>query len=202
VVAQHFGSLVKVLDPTYRGMSSTSEEASQAANLAAILFSAGAEAAFAAPAETIAETVASTTATVERTAGAAGQAADLGAWEVPAVPEQAVERVNLASAARTNHVLYGEPKPDGSWGGGHQWPGNPGKTSFPYWWSGDDIMEAISDIATDPSTIWQGGGPGGSLYTKANNPARFTGFGVRDGVRIKVVTEPAGEGIITGFPQP
>lgn len=33
-------------------------------------------------------------------------------------------------------------------------------------------------------------------------PARFRVYGERDGVCIRVVVEPAGEGIITGFPDP
>jgi len=64
-------------------------------------------------------------------------------------------------------------------------------------------MQEVSDIATDPALKWvqQTGSPG-SMFTKAGNPARFYVIGERGGVRIKVVLEPAGEGIITAHPFP
>jgi len=63
-------------------------------------------------------------------------------------------------------------------------------------------MEHVSDVATDPSAAWvQKSGKAGSLFTKAGAPARFTVTGEREGVQIKVVVEPAGEGIITAHPQ-
>jgi hypothetical protein len=59
----------------------------------------------------------------------------------------------------------------------------------------------VSDIATDPTLQWvQQTGKAGSLFTKAGAPTRFYVTGVRDGVGIKVIVEPAGEGIITAFP--
>jgi hypothetical protein len=62
-------------------------------------------------------------------------------------------------------------------------------------------MHNVSDIATDPTLTWvQQTGKAGSLFTKAGEPARFAVVGTRDGVRIKVVIEPAGEGIITAHP--
>jgi hypothetical protein len=70
-------------------------------------------------------------------------------------------------------------------------------------WSRERIMHEVSDIATDPAQAWvQQTGKPGSLYTKAGDPARFVGIGERGGVRIKVVIEPAGEGIITAHPVP
>jgi hypothetical protein len=63
-------------------------------------------------------------------------------------------------------------------------------------------MHYISDVATDPSLGWvQQTGKTGSLFTNAGAPARFTVSGIRDGFSIKVILEPAGEGIITAFPQ-
>jgi filamentous hemagglutinin len=100
------------------------------------------------------------------------------------------------AACRTVHVLSGDAT-----GGGHMWPGLPGKTPFPQGWSGDTIMQHASDIATDPSLPWvQQTGKAGSLFTKSGAPARFKVTGVRDGVTIKVVVEPAGEGIVTAHP--
>ena len=54
--------------------------------------------------------------------------------------------VNLASPDRTAHILQGDAT-----GGGHLWPGAPGKSVFPQDWSPSKIMNDVSDIATDPS---------------------------------------------------
>jgi hypothetical protein len=103
------------------------------------------------------------------------------------------EYVNLASPQRTQHILTGDAT-----GGGHQWPGAPGKTPFPESWSGDQIMHNASDLATDPKLNWtQQTGKPGTMFTKGGDPARFYVIGERDGVQMKVVLEPAGEGIIT-----
>src|SRR5262249_52363982 len=103
---------------------------------------------------------------------------------------------NLASEERTAHILVGD-----STGGGHLWPGAIDKTPFPAEWSGEEIMHHASDIATDPSLPWvQQTGKAGSLFTRSGDPARFIVTGVREGVTIKVVVEPAREGIITAFP--
>jgi len=103
--------------------------------------------------------------------------------------------INLASPQRTIHILYGDAT-----GGGHLWPGQPGKTPFPKGWAGDEIMHHVSDIATDPNlTSVRPDGLTGLFY-KSGKPARFNVLGTRKGVKIKVVTEPAGEGIITAHP--
>ncbi len=93
---------------------------------------------------------------------------------------------NLASPDRTTHILTGD-----STGGGHQWPGGPGKSVFPENWSGTKIMNAVSDIATDPSI---------PETVQANG--RIVKNGTRDGIDIRVVIEPAskGGGIVTAFP--
>jgi RHS repeat-associated protein len=109
--------------------------------------------------------------------------------------DAANESVDLASAQRRTHILDGDHT-----GGGHRWPGAPGKTPFPRGWSDDEIMHHVSDIATDPKANWTGGGPRGSVMTRRGNPARFSVFGNRGGTCIKVVVEPAGEGIITAHP--
>jgi RHS repeat-associated protein len=121
----------------------------------------------------------------------------LGSSVAPA-PEGTGNFVNLASPQRTTHILTGDAT-----GGGHLWPGLPGKTPFPQGWSGDKVMHCVSDIATDPGLQWvQQTGKAGSLFTKAGDPARFIVIGEREAVRIKVVLEPAGEGIITAHPLP
>jgi filamentous hemagglutinin len=92
--------------------------------------------------------------------------------------------VNLASDARTTHILEG----DGT-GGGHFWPGAAGKTPFPESWSGGQIMHAVSDIATDPAA-WENAVQQGS---------RTVLVGARGGVEIRVIVDSNGE-IITGYP--
>ncbi len=82
-------------------------------------------------------------------------------------PASSGEFVNLASAERTTHITVGDAT-----GGGHMWPGAPGKTPFPQGWSADQIMHHVSDIATDPGLQWiQQTGKAGSLFTKAGDPA-------------------------------
>jgi hypothetical protein len=92
--------------------------------------------------------------------------------------------VNLASETRTTHILVGDKR-----GGGHQWPGLPGKSPFPANWSAGKIMHEISDIATDPSAWERAEVEGG--YTVLH--------GTRDGVVIRVVVDDGGE-IVTGYP--
>ena len=106
--------------------------------------------------------------------------------------KSADEFVDLASASRRSHILDG-----------HRYGGEAGNTWFPQGWSDDKIMHSISDIATDPSLTWvQQTGRAGAAFTRGGAPVRYTVEGVRDGVKIRVVLEPGGEGIITGFPIP
>lgn len=106
--------------------------------------------------------------------------------------KSADEFVDLASASRRSHILDG-----------HRYGGEAGNTWFPKGWSDGKIMQSVSDIATDPSLTWvQQTGRAGAAYTRGGAPVRYTVEGVRDGVKIRVVLEPGGEGIITGFPIP
>jgi EndoU nuclease-like protein len=120
-----------------------------------------------------------------------------------AAPAEDPGYVNLASPERTAHILTGE----GPGRGGHLWPGQPGKSPFPQGWSGAKIMHEVSDIATDPKLDWVRPDGKSSLFYDSGKPARFTvrdpatgALPVRDGVSIKVIVEPAGEGIITAYP--
>lgn len=106
------------------------------------------------------------------------------------------EYTNLANSQRTMHILYGESIKSG----GHMWPGNPGKTVFPKGWSADKIMHEISDIATDPKLKWVPQTGNGGLFTNKGMPAKFHVIGIRDGVKIQVILEPAGRGIVTAYP--
>lgn len=108
-------------------------------------------------------------------------------WRVAA--NGADEFVDLASASRRSHVLDGEVRPSGSFGGGHR-PGTgfPNKSEFPAGWSDDRIMHSISDVATDPSLIWRPG----------NKPGDFFVNGTRGGIDIEVLIR--NNQIWTGYP--
>lgn len=97
--------------------------------------------------------------------------------------------VNLASEARTTHILTGEVRPNGSFGGGHK-PGTgyPGKSEFPPGWSDGQIMHQVSDVATDPSVVWRSG----------SRPGDYFANGTRDGVEIEVLIR--NDEIWTGYP--
>ena len=107
----------------------------------------------------------------------------------PEAAKSADELVDLASASRRSHILDGEVRPNGTFGGGHR-PGTgfPGKSEFPAGWSDDRIMHEISDIATDPSLVWRAG----------NRPGDFFVNGTRGGVDIEVLIR--NNQIWTGYP--
>ncbi|NVB36392.1 EndoU domain-containing protein [Pseudenhygromyxa sp. WMMC2535] len=108
------------------------------------------------------------------------------------------EFVDVLSPRSRQHILHG----DGPGSGGHLWPGQPGKTPFPQNWSGDKIVHEVGDIVTSPNTRWHVQTGSGGQYTAAGNPARWRAWEVRDGVRTRVVYEPATGEVITAFPDP
>ena len=79
----------------------------------------------------------------------------------------------------------------------------PGNSLFPSDWSSGQIMNNVSDIATDPSLQWQQlTGRAGAEFTGAGDPVRYAVEGIRDGVMTRIILEPGGEGIITAYPVP
>jgi filamentous hemagglutinin len=63
------------------------------------------------------------------------------------------------------------------------------------------ILHNASDVATDPSIPWnQLTGRPGAEFTRAGDPVRYAAEGTRDGVNMRVIIEPGGEGIITAYP--
>ncbi len=92
-----------------------------------------------------------------------------------------VEYVNLASPARTSHILDGEIRLDGRgirYSGGHRsGTGFPGKSEFPADWTDPQIMHNVSDVATDPSSISRPGDRPGDIFMQ----------GTRDGVDLEVL---------------
>jgi len=96
---------------------------------------------------------------------------------------------NLVSDERTEHILNGEIRPNGTFGGGHRaGTGFPGKSEFPASWSDEEIMNHISDIATDPSIEWRIG----------DRPGDFFANGTRDGIDVEVLIR--NDEIWTGYP--
>nr|WP_286176289.1 MULTISPECIES: EndoU domain-containing protein [unclassified Enterobacter] len=84
--------------------------------------------------------------------------------------------------------------------GGIYTPGNPGKTVFPQDWTADKVVHEIGDIATSPDTVWYAQTGTGGKYTSKGDPAKWVAYEERDGVRIRVVYQPANGKIITAFP--
>ena len=136
---------------------------------------------------------------VARVAEETTRAAD----NIPVAPRNAQtnslpEPANLVDEAGARHILDG----DGPGSGGHRFgQGRPGKTEFPQSWSDADVLHHASDIATDPAAI-AGASNSTRLYNRAGDPIRNTFYGVRDGVIVKVVVEPATGRIVTAYPLP
>lgn len=91
---------------------------------------------------------------------------------------------------------------------------NTSKTLFPGNWSDDKIFEAARSVVTDPDSRWtrepdpkKGGGRPNTLMNPWHDrddveweiPARLRVDGHFDGVRLRVIVEPKGEGIITAY---
>lgn len=93
--------------------------------------------------------------------------------------------VDLTAPERRRHILDGDP----GGGGGHR-PGTgiPGKSEFPPGWSDDRILDAVSDVATDPASV-----------TKPLPDGRQIVEGTRSGIEIRVILDKAGN-IVTGYP--
>ncbi|EGT4257094.1 hypothetical protein D8W73_24025 [Citrobacter amalonaticus] len=104
--------------------------------------------------------------------------------------------VDILSPEAKQHILYGDSPTQG----GHLYPGNPGKTVFPQSWSADKVVHTVGDIATSPDTQWFAQTGTGGAYTNAGRPARWVAWEERDGVRVRVVYEPASGKIVTAFP--
>ncbi|MFB6718697.1 EndoU domain-containing protein [Kribbella sp. NPDC056345] len=87
-----------------------------------------------------------------------------------------------------------------------------GKTLFPADWSDDKMFEAAQSVASDPSSRWTRGdddfsGEPDTLFNPWHKmsdvefaiPARFRVDGTFDGVKLRVIVEPYGEGIISAY---
>ena len=74
-----------------------------------------------------------------------------------------------------------------------------GKSKFPMHWGKGRIMNAVSEVATNPANKWQNqtGAPG-SAFQRNGLPSKFKVEGVFDGLKIRVIVQ--GDEIITAFP--
>ncbi|EOC0865877.1 hemagglutinin repeat-containing protein [Cronobacter muytjensii] len=104
--------------------------------------------------------------------------------------------VDILSPEARQHILYGESLT----GGGHMYPGNPGKSIYPPTWSANKIVHEVGDITTSPNTKWYAQTGTGGIYTSKGKPANWVSYEERGGVRIRVVYQPATGKIITAFP--
>ena len=96
--------------------------------------------------------------------------------------------IDLAPPARRRHILDGEVRTNGTFGGGHRaGTGFPGKSEFPSTWSDDVVMHYISDVATDPLSSSRLG-HGSDIFVQ----------GMRDGIEIEVLIRNGQ--IWTGYP--
>lgn len=88
-----------------------------------------------------------------------------------------------------------------------------GKSLFPESWTDADIFAAAQTVAADPSSRWSRGdddfsGEPGTMFNPWHRlpdlewaaPARFRVDGRHEGVPLRVIVEPYGEGIISAYP--
>jgi hypothetical protein len=134
-------------------------------------------------------------------AGLGGVGLPVGSGSMKSGVKTTEDYINLASPARTVHIVEGDAN-----GGGHAWFGSfksfkngllRKKSMFPMLWSRDKIMHAVSEIVTTNPWQQQTGAPG-ALFTKKGDPVRFVVEGVYEGVKIRVITTV--DDIITAFP--
>ena len=96
------------------------------------------------------------------------------------------------SSSRRTHILVGDAT-----GGGHSHKATvPGKTKFPAGWTDDKVIAAIETVANTAANY-----PNGKFPQPKGPKSRYVAEATVDGIAIKVVVEPLGEGIITGHPK-
>ena len=108
-----------------------------------------------------------------------------------------LEQAGTITPERETHILDGNAT-----GGGHRaGTGIPGKTEFPAEWSDQVVLDNITSVVKDPNSTWtQKTGKPGRLLTNKGLPTQWTVEGTVDGISIRAVVEPAGKGIISGYP--
>ena len=109
-----------------------------------------------------------------------------------------LEQASTITSERTTHILDGDP--DGT-GGHRSGTGRPGKTEFPEGWNDEVVLDNITKVVKDPNSQWtQQTGAAGRQFTRAGDPVIWKVEGTVDNIDIRVIVEPAGQGVVTGFP--
>ncbi|HKS69502.1 MAG TPA: RHS repeat-associated core domain-containing protein, partial [Ktedonobacterales bacterium] len=114
--------------------------------------------------------------------------------EVQAVVHNCTDNnVDLASPQRRTHILSGDAT-----GGGHRaGTGIPRKSEFPAEWSDDDIMNAVSDVATDPNSSIRFEGNGRTVVQGTRIVAQT---GQRVDIQVVLGNAQENGAIITAYP--
>jgi EndoU nuclease-like protein len=97
----------------------------------------------------------------------------------------ATQKFSVSAAGRV-HILDGDLK--GS--GGHRFGAGKNKNEFPQSWSDDEIIQAIEEVANDPTSA-----------ERQQSGGRVRRAGVRNGMLIVVVVDLGTGEIMTGFPR-
>lgn len=98
------------------------------------------------------------------------------------------ENVDLTDPKARKHILEGDGP---NAGGGHRpGTGKPGKSEFPQGWNDEKILDALSDIATDPKVQW----------SKPDKRGYITGTKTIDGIDVTVVYDTSTKRIVSGCP--
>jgi hypothetical protein len=115
------------------------------------------------------------------------------------------------SQSRREHILEGDGPGTGTGHGPNR--GNTQGTP-PDTWTDDQFINAIERVANSPNSVWKrvngpghqqepphvgGPQPGGPTQTNLNTPVRYKVRGNDHGIRIEVIIQPGGEGILTAY---
>ncbi len=120
----------------------------------------------------------------EPAADALRRAAELARDLAERIAQDSSSHCDLTDARGAKHILDGDGP---GRGGGHRaGTGKSGKSEFPSSWSDKKILDAVSDVATDPAS------------TRTSQGSRNISQGTVDGVDIQTVDD--GRRIITGYP--
>ncbi|MGH6768483.1 MAG: EndoU domain-containing protein [Xanthobacteraceae bacterium] len=106
------------------------------------------------------------------------------------------ELVDVLPDDARQHILFG----DGPNSGKHLWPGRPSKTAFPLPWKAEKIVHEVGDIVTSPNTTWYAQSGSGGYLEKGGKAAKWVAWEIRDGIRIRVIYQPATCRVVSAFP--
>ncbi len=118
------------------------------------------------------------------------------------------EKPYRVSETRREHILVGNPPKDPGHGPNRGYT----RGAFPDSMTDDEAIAAIEDVANNPNLMWKrqskdgnvtafrgGPNPNEPAFTISGRSSRYQIEGESHGQYIRVIVEPGGEGIITGF---